>query len=88
LGARGYFFHAVFHAWPDTKALDILQQIVPAMKRGYSKLIIGDIVLPEQRPSYIQATIDVQMMCLIAAHERTSAMWESLLTRAGFRIIK
>ncbi|KAH8647212.1 putative O-methyltransferase [Xylariales sp. PMI_506] len=88
IGSRAYFFHAVFHDWGDEKALEILRQLAPAMKRGYSKLLICDIMLPTTKATHIQATLDVQMMGLISALERTEPMWESLLEQAGFNVVK
>ncbi|KAI0126660.1 O-methyltransferase-domain-containing protein [Xylariales sp. AK1849] len=58
-GSRAYFFHAVFHDWPDEEAVQILQNITPAMKKGYSRLLICDITLPPVGATATQAAIDV-----------------------------
>ncbi|KAK6834527.1 S-adenosyl-L-methionine-dependent methyltransferase [Apiospora arundinis] len=49
LGARAYMFHAVFHDWSDEMSLVILKHTATAMKRGYSRLLIVDVVLPPHR---------------------------------------
>lgn len=88
VNSRAYFFHAVFHDWPDSKGIQILQQVATAMKRGYSKLLIADIVLPLTGATLLQTTLDVQMMAVVAALERTERMWENLLEQAGFKVVK
>lgn len=57
------------------------------MVKGYSKLLIYDIVLPPIGASISQTTMDVEMMSLLSASERTQDAWENLLTDAGFKII-
>ncbi|KAK3381210.1 S-adenosyl-L-methionine-dependent methyltransferase [Podospora didyma] len=87
-GSRAYFMHAVLHDWPDNRATLLLQNTRDAMVKGYSKLFVYDIVLPPTGASISQATMDVNMMALLSAAERTKAQWESLLTGAGFKIVK
>ncbi|KAK7935644.1 hypothetical protein PG985_001139 [Apiospora marii] len=87
-GARAYMFHAIFHDWSDDKSLVILKHTAAAMKPGYSRLLIVDVVLPAMGASAIQAGLDVSMMGLLSAKERTQRMWEELLSGAGLRILK
>ncbi|PYI33452.1 putative O-methyltransferase [Aspergillus indologenus CBS 114.80] len=87
-GSYIYFMHAVLHDWPDDKAKKILVHTRNAMKKGYSKLLIYDIVLPSTKASTVQATMDVQMMSLLSATERTEADWRRLLTDAGLQVCK
>jgi fumagillin biosynthesis methyltransferase len=83
-GARAYFMHAVLHDWPDHSCLDIFEKLKPAMERGYSKLLVCDNVVPPRGASIAQTVMDVQMMALLAAKERTQGAWEELLGKAGF----
>ncbi|KAF5536709.1 hypothetical protein FPHYL_12919 [Fusarium phyllophilum] len=87
-GARAYFMHAVLHDWPDAQATQLLQNTKDAMTKGYSKLFVYDIVLPPTGASISQTTMDVQMMSLLSASERTESQWEELLTGARFKIVK
>jgi hypothetical protein len=80
--------HAVLHDWPDDKARLLLENTKAAMVRGYSKLLIYDIVLPPIGASISQSTMDVNMMSLLSASERTQSAWEKLLTDSGFKIVK
>ncbi|KAJ5585115.1 uncharacterized protein N7459_004915 [Penicillium hispanicum] len=85
-GSRAYFMHAVLHDWPDHKAKELLVNTREAMTKGYSKLFVYDIVLPPTGASISQTTMDVEMMSLLSASERTQGNWEALLTDAGFKI--
>ncbi|KAK7960380.1 O-methyltransferase [Apiospora saccharicola] len=87
-GARAYYFHAVFHDWPDKTAVQMLRNTVGAMKKGYSRVLINDIALPATGASWAQTTMDVNMMAILSAYERSDAMWTELLANAGLRVIK
>ena len=80
--------HAVLHDWPDDKANQLLVNTRNAMTKGYSKLFVYDIVLPSTGASISQTTMDVQMMSLLSASERTQAHWSKLLSNAGLKIVK
>lgn len=80
--------HAVLHDWPDDKAKQLLENTREAMTKGYSKLFVYDIVLPPTGASISQTTMDVQMMSLLSASERTQEQWNALLTSAGLKILK
>lgn len=41
-----YFFRLIFHDWADEQCIDILRNLVPALKNG-AKILINEIVLPE-----------------------------------------
>ncbi|PKS08432.1 hypothetical protein jhhlp_005143 [Lomentospora prolificans] len=86
-GSRAYFMHAVLHDWPDAQATQLLQHTRDAMVKDYSKLFVYDIVMPPTGASISQTTMDVQMMTLLSASERTKSAWEALLTGAGFKIV-
>ncbi|KAJ7904330.1 S-adenosyl-L-methionine-dependent methyltransferase, partial [Mycena olivaceomarginata] len=88
LGSRIYFLHTILHDWADSQALQILNNLVPAFKRGYSKLLIADVVIPPKGASTFQAVVDVLMMAAVAGRERTEAGWAKLLNTAGFKIVK
>jgi hypothetical protein len=78
----------VLHDWDDAHALDILRNTVPAMRKGYSKLLILDIAIPRTGASLIQAAMDISMMSLLSSLERPITTWEILLKKAGLKIVK
>ncbi|KAF2122988.1 putative O-methyltransferase [Lophiotrema nucula] len=88
IGARTYFFHAVFHDWSDPEAAKILTLIKEAMKPGYSKLLITEMILPPTGASDYQTAMDVFMMTILSAKERTEKVFTQLLESTGFRVVK
>lgn len=87
LGARAYYMHNILHDWPDDVCKNILAQVKAAMKPGYSRLLIHEHVIPETGAYWEATAIDMVMLTLLSAHERTQAAWYDLIgTRAGLRI--
>lgn len=85
--AHTYFFRHIFHDWPDSSCRTILQQTIPAMKRGYSRLLIADSVLPNFGASLAASLLDINMMAL-SGIERTERHWKQLLEVDGLRVTK
>ncbi|PMD42041.1 S-adenosyl-L-methionine-dependent methyltransferase [Hyaloscypha variabilis F] len=86
-GARVYFMHIILHDWPDDKVRDIFRQIIPAMRPGYSKLLLNEIVLPDQKCPADFAAADINMMNLLAGMERSRAQWIELVESVGLKVI-
>lgn len=70
-GARAYFFHAVPHDWQDKECARIIENVKGAMRRGYSKLLIYEIVLPARGATSLMTTLDLQLMNVVSGLERT-----------------
>ncbi|KAK8112874.1 hypothetical protein PG984_013400 [Apiospora sp. TS-2023a] len=88
VGSRAYFLHAVPHDWPDAGCLRIFANIRAAMRPGYSKLLIYEVVLPAQGATSLMTTLDLQLMNCVSGLERTEAHWARLLGEAGFKIVE
>jgi hypothetical protein len=58
------------------------------MTPGYSKLIIGDVVMPNTGAKEFPSRMDIAMMVFNAGMERSKAQWRKLLTEAGFSNIE
>ena len=86
--ANVYFLANIFHNWSDKNSSRILANIVAAMKRGYSKLLISDHILPEQNCPLHSFGRDIAMMSLHGGVERSENQWKALLEPAGLEIIK
>ena len=85
-GADAYLLSRVLHDWNDADAERILVTCREAM-RPTSRLLIVDAILPERardRPAAIR--MDLHMLLLFAARERTQAEFEALLEHTGFRM--
>jgi hypothetical protein len=87
IGSRAYFFHAVPHDWPDADCVRLFEQVKKASKKGYSKLLIYEVVLPKVGATNMQTTLDLELMSCTSGLERTEDDWTRLLKEAGFRII-
>ena len=88
IGARWYHFSMIFHDWPDEYCVKILENVKSAMKPGYSKILINDVVLPDKGVGWYATASDFGMLSLFSAMERAEAQWRSLIDRAGLKIIK
>jgi hypothetical protein len=80
--------HHILHDWSDDICLQILAQVKAAMKPGYSKLLIHEMLIPEQGASTFHAMLDMTMMCFNAGMERTEKQWRALLEKAGLTVVK
>jgi len=89
-GASVYFLKHIFHDWPDDVCVQIIENIIPAMKDG-SRIVVMDGVLPDlgtvpMPVMKLLTSLDLQMMGALNAKERTTADWEGLFTRADKRL--
>lgn len=87
-GARAYYFKSVLHDWPDDKSLEILKHLKDALEPGYSKLLINERVIPPTGAHWLSTGLDITMMALFGAKERTEEDWRQLLGLAGLKIVK
>lgn len=86
-GGDLYILKSVLHDWNDEEALIILRNVRRAMT-GQARLLVIETLLDEgNRPSYGKMT-DILMMVTTGGRERTGPAYESLLGKAGFRILK
>ncbi|KAF5004256.1 hypothetical protein F66182_16057, partial [Fusarium sp. NRRL 66182] len=86
-GARAYYLHSVLHDWPDEECRRILRHIADAMAPEYSKLLINENVVPDQKADWQITGLDMMLMTLASARERRESEWRQLLTDAGFKIV-
>lgn len=82
-GAHSYFFHQILHDYSDDTCCQILQQIIPAMKAGTSKILINELVLPDQNAHWLTTSLDLALMTCLAARERTEREFRDLFESVG-----
>ncbi|OQE46935.1 hypothetical protein PENCOP_c001G00407 [Penicillium coprophilum] len=87
-GARAYYMHSVLHDWTDDNCRKILKGLVNAMKRGHSKVLINENVIPDTNAYWETTSLDIIMMADFASTERTEAHWHQLVGSAGLKITK
>jgi hypothetical protein len=87
VGSRAYFFHAVPHDWPDADCVRMFEQVKNVFKKGYSKLLIYEVVLPKVGATNMQTALDLELMNCTSGLERTEDDWTRLLKQVGFKIV-
>ncbi|KAL7952363.1 O-methyltransferase domain-containing protein [Trichoderma compactum] len=85
-GASAYFLRHIFHDWPDHACMDILRQIVPAMDKDRSRILICDQVMNEEMPTIPSILYDIDMMSMFGGKERQLSEWEVLITKTDNRL--
>ena len=86
-GAKAYYCRNVLHDWPDKQAREILQNIKTAMNKD-SILLINEDVMPEANVPLYPAMLDLSMMAIFSALDRTRSHFRELLTSAGFKLLQ
>ncbi len=83
VGADVYLLRMILHDWAFNDAVKILQNIVPAMKKPSSRIIIMDTVLPD--PGSVPAAKerllrvrDLTMMQVFNSQERAIEDWKAI----------
>ncbi|KAI0099267.1 sterigmatocystin 8-O-methyltransferase [Nemania sp. FL0031] len=82
-----YLLRMILHDWPDNEAIKILNNIIPAMEKPGSRLLIMDSVLPHPGtvPVSLERIIrvrDLTMMQSFNSKERSLDDWQRLLDSA------
>jgi hypothetical protein len=85
-GADAYLLSRVLHDWADDDARRLLATCRSAMPPG-SRLLVVEALLPERardQPAVIR--MDLHMLVLLGARERTEAQYRRLLAETGFQV--
>lgn len=95
VAADVYFFKAILHDWPDKYAAMILAALIPSMRPG-ARIVLCEGVFPaasgrewHSLPLPAQRTLsamDLQMLVLFNAKQRTVEDWEKLVKQADSRL--
>ncbi|KAI2478876.1 O-methyltransferase [Pyrenophora tritici-repentis] len=86
-GARAYYLHSIIQDWNDDVNTEILNAIIPAMKKGYSKILINDFVVPSQGAHWAQTCLDWELMGSLGARHRTEEEHKKMYEGAGLKMI-
>ncbi|ETN42025.1 uncharacterized protein HMPREF1541_03964 [Cyphellophora europaea CBS 101466] len=86
-GAREYMLHHILHDFSsDDDCRRILNNIIPAMEKGFSKLLIKDLMIPDRNAPWAFTAMDVNVMQSVCGQERTESQFRSLLESVGLKI--
>lgn len=87
-GARVDFLQNILHNWASPVCLGILKHLRDAMTPGYSKLLIGNVILPDENVPLRQSGLDIAMLVMHSGSQRSELEWRSLLQEGGFDVKK
>ena len=77
---------SILHNFQDEQCIRILENIIDVMAPD-SRILIDDMVLPDTGVHWQATFVDITMMVGLAAVERTTSQWETLLDSAGLKIL-
>ncbi|KAJ5035134.1 uncharacterized protein L3040_008393 [Drepanopeziza brunnea f. sp. 'multigermtubi'] len=88
-GADVYLYRWILHNHSDKYAVNMLRQLIPALKNG-ARVVINDHCLPEPgtesaRDEKIMRTMDLVMLTLLNAQERTEGEFRELFAKTDHR---
>ncbi len=86
-GGDLYIMQQIIHDWNDELSTKILVNCRKAMKSN-GRLLIVDAVIKPGNAVDINKFLDIQMLLLSGGCERTRKEFQSLLTGAGFALVK
>jgi hypothetical protein len=86
--ARAYALHSILHDWDDEEGIKILENLKPALKPAYSRVLLNEIVLSEENPTIAATSMDMMMLAHLGVRERTEADWKVILEKAGLKFLK
>jgi hypothetical protein len=92
-GAAAYLLRYITHNWSDEDCVRIFRALVPALEKSppETRLLINDVVLPALGEStryhdHRVRQIDIMMMLMLGAKQRTQEQFQHLLTEADPRL--
>ena len=86
-GANAYVLKYVIHDWDDERSLAILKNCRRQMTDDARLLLIETVVPGPGEPHYAKLQ-DLEMLVLAGAQERTTEEYSSLLSKAGFKLVR
>lgn len=82
-----YILAQILHDWDDERSIAILQQCRRAIPE-HGRLLVIELVLPTGEEPFLGKWLDLHMLVLFAARERTAAEYEDLFQAAGFALAR
>jgi hypothetical protein len=86
-GGDAYVLAQILHDWDDERSVAILRQCRRAMP-AHGKLLVVELVLPPGEEPFFGKWLDLHMLVLLGARERTATEYEALFRTAGFALAR
>lgn len=84
-GGDAYVLKNVIHDWPEEDAVRILKN-VRAAARPDARLLLCEFVIPDHNRDFHGNWVDLEMLVVAGARERTADEYGPLFDQAGFRL--
>ncbi|MET7276442.1 methyltransferase [Streptomyces flaveolus] len=86
-GADAYVFKHIIHDFSEADAVTALRNAREAIAPG-GRLLVIEYALPENNEKHIGHTIDLWLMLMLGARERTRTEYSDLFAKAGFELTR
>ncbi|NBM14402.1 methyltransferase [Streptomyces sp. GC420] len=86
-GGDAYLFKHIIHDFSEADAVTALRNAREAIAPG-GKLLVIEYVIPENNEKHLGHTIDLWLMLMLGARERTLAEYTELFAKAGFELTR
>ena len=86
-GGDVYILAQILHDWDDERSVAILRQCRRAVA-AHAKLLVIELVLPASEEPFLGKWLDLHMLVLLGARERTAAEYDALFQAAGFALAR
>lgn len=84
-GGDAYVLKNVIHDWPEEDAVRILTNVRAAARPG-ARLLLCEFVIPDHDRDFHGKWVDIEMLVVAGARERTAREYGRLFDQAGFRL--
>ena len=81
-----YTMMTVIHDWSDEDSVAILKNVKAKAPPG-AKLLLIEAIVDESATGNFPIDLDIEMLAFASGRERTRSQWQSLLEKAGFRLV-
>ncbi|KAJ5919065.1 hypothetical protein N7466_010008 [Penicillium verhagenii] len=85
-GSRAYFLKFLLHEFSDENCMEILKNVTKAMKKGHSKILIEEYILPDENAGLFHSMVDMILMVFAPGTLRTKAKWTAMLESVGLTV--
>ena len=86
-GGDAYVLKNVIHDWPEEDAVRILKNVRTAARAG-ARLLLCEFVIPDHDRDFHGKWVDIEMLLVAGARERTADEYGRLFEQAGFRLTR
>ncbi|MGW1403627.1 methyltransferase [Streptomyces sp. NPDC002405] len=86
-GGDAYVFKHIIHDFSEADAVTALRNAREAIAPD-GRLLVIEYVIPENNEKHLGHTIDLWLMLMLGAQERTLAEYSELFAKAGFRLTR